>query len=276
MATEQPSQISSSLVAELPTGHSCVLVSPAVVADRPPLALDKHLHASFFLIFSIHQSDGKTWVGIPKYQKSQTSKRSWSVRDFVRYDLFSKPAIKSAGLGEPDESHIRFRDVFWSFGGRSPQLRGPSSWDSAWHSWMREAARCGRAHTGSRGHPLGDAQSGVVLTQSRPVSLAAKVAGQSHVLPMAAVMCSPRPPGALQEAALLSRAADVIQPHGPRVLLKGVHSGPPAMSVGKAQTLRRAAAPGFQQPRQPQHRTRPDWASRLQRSSAASYPRPRL
>lgn len=140
-----------------------------------------------------------------------------------------------------------------------------TSWQTGYQGWMREAAHCGRAR--------GDAQSGAVLTQRRPVSLAAGVAGQGHVLPMAAVVRAPRPPGALQEAALPSRAADVVQPHGPRVLLGGVHGGPPAVSVGKTRALRRAAplASGNHGNRSTEHAPieRHDSGGR-----AAPYPRP--
>lgn len=51
-----PSQrtMASLLIAKLPADHSCIFISPPIVADRSPLAIDENLHSSFFLIFSIH------------------------------------------------------------------------------------------------------------------------------------------------------------------------------------------------------------------------------
>lgn len=130
-------------------------------------------------------------------------------------------------------------------------------WQTGYQGWTREASHGRRARAAARGHSLGDAQSGAILTQRQPVSLAAGVAGQGHVLPVAAVMGSPLPPGTLKEAGFPSRAADVVQPHGPCGLLKVVCGGLPAVPADETHTLRRAAASGVQEPQQPQHRNQP-------------------
>lgn len=84
MCIKQPSDMGVSLlVAQLPADHSCVLVRPAVIADCPPLAVDENLHAPFFLILSIHQSDRKTYVRIQNHGEGQTSQRGHSMRDFM-------------------------------------------------------------------------------------------------------------------------------------------------------------------------------------------------
>lgn len=87
----------------------------------------------------------------------------------------------------------------------------------------------------------------LALTQVQAVPLTARVAGDAHVLPVAAVVLAPWAPGTLEEAGLPSRAADIIQPDGPCAGFKMVGRGLPAIPVVTEHTVHSAVRTCFQE-----------------------------